>query len=269
MEIAASVGLGIALAIDASIVSFSCGLASREHTWTCPLRLALVTGIFQGVMPTLGFFAAGRFVRFIDAWDHWVAFGVFLVLGAMFIRNAWRTTLPQSEFAAKISGSAGRNAEKISGTENSGKNSAENSGESCVCGGNCENCPNRGNAESAGTPEIAGTQNSEKSVPAECGTCAIATWRGVFAVGVATSIDALAVGAGIACANSAGTAAGAAESLAASIFVPAAIIAGTTFLCVWLAFAASRIFRSLPVKLLGTLAGAILILLGIRTVLRS
>lgn len=257
MEIAASVGLGIALAIDASIVAFSCGLASREHTWSCPLRLALVTGIFQGVMPTLGFFAAGRFVRFIDAWDHWVAFGVFLALGAMFIRNAWRTTLPQSEFAAKISGSAGcRDSEG-----NSEKNFAEN----CVCGGNCENCPNRGSAESAVTPE-----NSKKSVPAECGSCAIATWRGVFAVGVATSIDALAVGAGIACADSAGTAAaGGAESLVASIFVPAATIAGTTFLCVWLAFAASRIFRSLPVKLLGTLAGAILILLGIRTVLRS
>lgn len=207
MEIVASVGLGIALAVDASVVAFSCGISSREHTWSCPLKLALVTGAFQGVMPMIGFFATGSFVRFIDAWDHWVAFAVFLLLGATFIRNAWKKT---DEPRVRVRGDD--------------------------CPATCEGCAR----------------------------CAISTWRGVLAVGVATSIDALAVGAGIACAEGAE----ATGTLGERIFVPAAIITGMTVLCVWLAFAASRIFRSLPVRLLGTLAGLILMLLGVRAVLQ-
>lgn len=192
MEIFASIGIGIALAVDASLVSFSCGISAQHHTWTCPLKLALVAGIFQGVMPMLGFFCADSVVRFVESWAHWGACGVFVFLGAMFIKNAWRST--------------------------------ENH-----CGSACRGCKN----------------------------CAIETWKGVLAVGVATSIDALAVGAGIACSGVSGT-------LAEKIFVPAGIIATMTFFCVLLAFLSSRIFRALPVKFLGTISGLILIALGIR-----
>jgi len=195
MEFFDAIGLGIALAVDASLVAFSCGIFARRHSWHCPFRLALVAGIFQGVMPTLGFFCAESIFQFIESWAHWIAFCVFVLLGILFIKNAWQPA-------------------KSDGNEH------------------CGTCKN----------------------------CAIETWRGVFAVGVATSIDALAVGAGIACANATGT-------LAEKIFVPASIIAGTTFICVLLAFFASRIFRSLPAKFLGTLAGLIMIVLGIRAVI--
>lgn len=197
MGLAAAVGLGIALAVDASVVSFSCGLSAREHTLSCPLKLALVTGAFQGVMPTAGFFAAESFVRSISAWSHWLAFGVFLVLGILFIRNAWTE-------------------EKTNG----------------CCG---------------------------------CSRCAISSWKGIFAIGVATSLDALAVGAGIACSSAGAT--GTELPWSQTIFIPAAIIAGTTFVCVLAAFFATRIFRSLPTKLLGTLSGLIMIALGVNAIL--
>lgn len=192
MEIVDAIGLGVALAVDASLVAFSCGIFAKRHTWHCPLRLAVVAGVFQGVMPTIGFFCAESIFKFIEPWAHWISFCVFVLLGILFIKNAWKPLEP---------------------TEN-------------ACCGSCKNC-------------------------------AIETWKSVFAVGVATSIDALAVGAGIACANSTGT-------LSEKIFIPAYIIAGTTFICVLLAFFASKIFRSLPAKFLGTLSGLIMIILGIR-----
>lgn len=197
MEITTAIGLGLALAVDASVAAFSCGLSSREHRLSCPFKLAAVTGALQGLMPLAGFFAAERFVRHISAWAHWIAFGVFVALGVMFIHNA--LTEP----------------EKTS------------------CGG--------------------------------CMRCAISSWKGIFALGVATSIDALAVGAGLACAGApadAGT-----PNLAETIFVPAGIIAGTTFACVLAAFFATGLFRRLPVKILGCAAGLILIALGVNALL--
>lgn len=196
METISAVGLGLALAVDASVVAFSCGLTSREHSWRCPLKLAAVTGICQGVMPTLGFFAAGTVVSHISDWAHWLAFSVFLLLGIMFIRNAW----------------------------------TDDQDNSC-----------RG-----------------------CARCALRSWKNIFAIGIATSIDALAVGAGLACSDIGKTTEG---SLSEKIFIPALIITGTTFVCVLAAFHSTRIFRKLPVKLLGTLAGLILIILGIRALL--
>ncbi|MBP3302762.1 MAG: manganese efflux pump [Opitutales bacterium] len=194
MDAPSAVSLGLALAVDASVVAFSCGLTSREHQWKCPLKLAAVTGTFQGLMPTVGFFAAGTFVSYISAWAHWLAFSVFLALGAMFIYNAWTELQDKAR-----------------------------------CG---------------------------------CTHCALRCWKSIFAIGVATSIDALAVGAGIACSKLSGNTTG---PLSEKIFVPAAVIAGTTFFCVLAAFYATRIFRRLPVKLLGTAAGLVLIALGVRT----
>lgn len=194
MDVTSAIGLGLALAVDASVVAFSCGLTSKEHKWKCPLKLAAVTGTFQGLMPTIGFFAAGTFVSYISTWAHWIAFFVFLALGTMFIYNA-RT-------------------------------------------------------------------ESQDDVCLGCKRCALRCWRSIFTIGVATSIDALAVGAGLACSE---LSSGTTNSLAEKIFLPALLIAGTTFVCVLAAFYATSIFRKLPVKLLGTVAGLILIALGIRS----
>lgn len=197
MELLASIGLGAALAVDASAAAFSCGLSARTHRPSCPLKLAAVTGAFQGLMPIAGFFAAESVVRFVGEWSPRIAFAVFLVLGTIFIRNAW--------------------------TEH------------------------------------------EKSTCSGCSRCVADSWKGVLALGVATSIDALAVGAGIACAVEPTARAGTfPATLGEKIFVPAAIIAGTTFLCVLASFYASRIFRRLPVRVLGTAAGLILVALGFR-----
>ena len=195
MELISSIGLGVALAVDASVVAFSCGLTSREHTWHCPLKLALITGIFQGLMPAIGFFAAGTLVHLISSWASWIAFAVFLILGATFIRNAWADE-PE-----------------------------------CECRG--------------------------------CARCALRKWKNIFAIGIATSIDALAVGVGMACSASATPMT---QSYGEKIIAPALTIAGTTFVCVLIAFHSTRFFRRLPTKLLGTLAGLILIALGIKAI---
>ena len=48
--------LAIALSIDACVVSFSYGLAFTENRFKNAIRLAACTGLFQGLMPVIGYY---------------------------------------------------------------------------------------------------------------------------------------------------------------------------------------------------------------------
>ncbi len=88
-----------------------------------------------------------------------------------------------------------------------------------------------------------------------CGKCVLGGKR-LIAVGIATSIDALFVGAGMHCL------AGAHVELA-DVFPAATIIGGITFFGVLSAFGVSRIFRKLPQRIMEIAAGLILLSLGV------
>lgn len=90
-----------------------------------------------------------------------------------------------------------------------------------------------------------------------CGRLGI---RGLFLVGIATSIDALAVGVCLAL-GSLGSGALSPGTLTA-VFTA---IGGTTFLCAMAAFASSRILHRFPTRWLETAAGLALIFLGVQT----
>lgn len=97
-------------------------------------------------------------------------------------------------------------------------------------------------------------------VECSCGKCVLGMKR-LLAVGVATSIDALVVGAGMRCL--AGADVGLTDVLPA-----AAIIGGVTFFGVLCAFAVSRVFRKLPQRLMEIVAGLILFSLGLITLIQ-
>jgi putative Mn2+ efflux pump MntP len=76
---------GVGLAMDAVAVSVSSGLAVGRASWSQCLRMALAFGVFQAVMPAIGF-ALGAFLRgWISAVDHWVAFGLLAAIGGKMV----------------------------------------------------------------------------------------------------------------------------------------------------------------------------------------
>lgn len=93
-----------------------------------------------------------------------------------------------------------------------------------------------------------------------CGKCRLGPKR-LFAVGVATSIDALVVGAGMRCI--AGT-----DVELADVLLAASIIGGITFGGVLFSFGISRVFRRLPQRLMEIIAGLILFSLGAITLVQ-
>ncbi len=80
--------LGIALGIDCLIVSFSQGLIFKEQRVKNSLRLAFCMGLFQGVMPVIGYIAAEKVYNIIIPYGKWIVFSIFFILGTNFILQA-------------------------------------------------------------------------------------------------------------------------------------------------------------------------------------
>jgi putative Mn2+ efflux pump MntP len=84
----ASVILAIALAMDATAVAAArsvSGVVRRDL-----LVLAGSFGVFQAGMAGLGLVLGTRAADLVAAWDHWLAFGLLLLIGGTMLVEAWR-----------------------------------------------------------------------------------------------------------------------------------------------------------------------------------
>lgn len=81
--------IALALAMDAFAVSVSAAATLPVVTWRHYFRLSFHFGLFQFLMPVIGW-ALGVSVRsYIEAWDHWIAFGLLALVGVNMLREAW------------------------------------------------------------------------------------------------------------------------------------------------------------------------------------
>lgn len=64
--------IGIGLAMDACAVSMTNGMCYKPNLRRTIL-IALAFGVFQALMPTLGYFAGSLFAAQVEAIDHWIA----------------------------------------------------------------------------------------------------------------------------------------------------------------------------------------------------
>ena len=79
--------LAVGLAMDCFAVSIASGIVLRRVQWRAMLVMSLSFGIFQALMPLIGWAAASLFSHLIEEIDHWVAFGILGFLGVRMIRE--------------------------------------------------------------------------------------------------------------------------------------------------------------------------------------
>lgn len=82
--------LAVALSIDACVVSFSNGLIFTQNKRINSFMLALSVGFFQFLMPVIGYFTAQSVSRYVEPFDHWIVFLIFILLGVKFIKDAFQ-----------------------------------------------------------------------------------------------------------------------------------------------------------------------------------
>jgi manganese efflux pump family protein len=75
------IGIAFALGMDAFAASVSHGCSCDEIRPSTVLPVAFSFGLFQAVMPLLGWLVGTRFALFVRAWDHWAAFGLLGIVG--------------------------------------------------------------------------------------------------------------------------------------------------------------------------------------------
>jgi putative Mn2+ efflux pump MntP len=80
--------IAVALAMDAFSVSLASGCFLETAYFRPTFRLAFHFGLFQAVMPVLGWLAGVSVVSYIASYDHWVAFGLLAFVGGRMIRSA-------------------------------------------------------------------------------------------------------------------------------------------------------------------------------------
>lgn len=81
--------IAVALAMDAFAVAIASGVALKSVSPRQTFRLAWHFGLFQALMPILGWFLGGTVREYIEAYDHWIAFGLLLYIGVNMIREAF------------------------------------------------------------------------------------------------------------------------------------------------------------------------------------
>lgn len=81
--------LGIALAMDCFSVSIASGAIVRRINWANIFTMAVFFGLFQALMPCIGWMLTSNFQAYIEAYDHWIAFFLLLFMGIKMIRESF------------------------------------------------------------------------------------------------------------------------------------------------------------------------------------
>ena len=80
--------IALGLAIDAFAVAIATSIRLKAVTRRQVFRLSFHLGLFQALMPVIGWLAGSVVGPFIVAWDHWLAFGLLAFVGGRAIYEA-------------------------------------------------------------------------------------------------------------------------------------------------------------------------------------
>ena len=80
--------IGLGLSMDAFAVSVCKGLAMKKMNVKKALVCSLYFGVFQALMPLIGFLLGSGFKNVVSSIDHWIAFVLLGIIGINMIKEA-------------------------------------------------------------------------------------------------------------------------------------------------------------------------------------
>ena len=89
--------IAIGLSTDCFAVALSGGISNRNRSWLQILRVSSSFGLFQALMPALGWLAGRTVVEFIADFDHWVAFTLLAIVSGRMLWESFRPERSQNK----------------------------------------------------------------------------------------------------------------------------------------------------------------------------
>ena len=86
--------LALALAMDCFTVAITSGIIQRRWHGRTALSISLYFGLFQGLMPVVGWMCTRYLHGVIEAFDHWIAFALLMFLG---LKMCWDARKPEEK----------------------------------------------------------------------------------------------------------------------------------------------------------------------------
>lgn len=93
---------GIGLSMDAVAVAIAKGMTIKERVLENAIKIALFFGVFQALMPLLGWFAGRYFEGYIKSFDHWIAFILLGTIGGKMIYESIKGMKERKEIKDEI-----------------------------------------------------------------------------------------------------------------------------------------------------------------------
>ncbi|MBN2082027.1 manganese efflux pump [bacterium] len=82
--------IALGLAMDAFAVSIAASVALKRCTPRQVFRLSFHFGLFQALMPVIGWLIGRGFYKYIAPFDHWVAFALLAFIGAKMLLESFQ-----------------------------------------------------------------------------------------------------------------------------------------------------------------------------------
>lgn len=93
--------ISVGLAADAFAVSVVKGLSVKNITFKDSIKLAICFGLFQGIMPLIGYLLGSTFESIITNIDHYVAFVLLGFIGVKMIIESFNNEKSNSDISIK------------------------------------------------------------------------------------------------------------------------------------------------------------------------
>ena len=93
--------LAVGLAMDCFAVSIASGILLKRTLWRPMLTMAFFFGLFQAIMPLLGWIGSSTFSHLIESLDHWIAFIILAFLGGRMVRESFKDEDCKKEYDPK------------------------------------------------------------------------------------------------------------------------------------------------------------------------
>lgn len=79
--------LSFSMSCDAFAAALCKGAAIRRPTLSDALRIGLIFGVIESITPMIGWLIGRSVAAYVEQWDHWIAFGLLLLLGLHMIHE--------------------------------------------------------------------------------------------------------------------------------------------------------------------------------------